>query len=263
MVVEARSPIIVGRDRELDRIDAAIEEAAQGTPRLILVRGEAGIGKTRLVTEAASRARASGCALLLGACLDIGDGGLPYLPVAEALRTLARLDPARLDRALGPAREDIAALVPELGGAGSSGNGSGVPHHESTSIDRARLFERFIGFLGRLGEDRPVMAIIEDVQWIDRSTRDLVTFLVRNVTTEPLVAMLTCRTDDLAPGDPVLAWLAELSRAPGAVRIRLDRLDLDAVTQQVRAIAGSGLDREAIGRIWGRSDGNPLFVEEL
>jgi DNA-binding CsgD family transcriptional regulator/tetratricopeptide (TPR) repeat protein len=105
--------------------------------------------------------------------------------------------------------------------------------------------------------------VIEDVQWIDRSTQDLITFLVRNVTNEPLVAILTCRTDDLAPGSPVLAWLAELSRAPGAMRLTLDRLDRDAVTRQVQAIAGSLVDRDAIGRIWGRSEGNPLFVEEL
>ena len=267
MAVEARSPIIVGRDRELERIDAALAEAAGGRPRLILIRGEAGIGKSRLVDEAAARARAAGSPLLLGACLDIGEGGLPYLPVAEALRGLARtLDPVRLERALGSARDDLTALVPELAtrlataGDESERNGAG---HQSTSIDRARLFERFIGFLGRLGEERPVMVVIEDVQWIDRSTQDLLTFLVRNVTTEPLVAILTCRTDDLAPGSPVLAWLAELGRAPGALRLRLDRLDRASVTRQVQAIAGSVVDRDAISRIWGRSEGNPLFVEEL
>ncbi|MDQ2965646.1 MAG: AAA family ATPase, partial [Chloroflexota bacterium] len=267
MAVEARSPIIVGRDRELERIDAALTEAAGGRPRLIVVRGEAGIGKSRLVNEAAQRARAAGSPILLGACLDIGEGGLPYLPVAEGLRGLARtLDPARFDRALGPARDDLSALVPELavpvaaGGERAERNGAG---HRPTSIDRARLFERFIGFLGRLGEDRPVMAVIEDVQWIDRSTQDLVTFLVRNVTAEHLVAILTCRTDDLAPGNPILAWLAELGRAPGAMRLGLDRLDRESVTRQVQAIAGNVIDRDAISRIWGRSEGNPLFVEEL
>ncbi len=266
MAVEARSPIIVGRDRELERIDTALTEAAAGRPRLIVVRGEAGIGKTRLVYEAAARARASGSPLMLGACLDIGEGGLPYLPVAEALRGLARtIDPARLDRALGSAREDLSALVPELAvkpTAGDKPERNGA-RHEPTTIDRARLFERFIGFLGRLGQERPVMAVIEDVQWIDRSTQDLITFLVRNVTNEPLVAILTCRTDDLPSGSPVLAWLAELGRAPGALRLGLDRLDRESVTRQVQAIAGSAVDRDAIGRIWGRSEGNPLFVEEL
>ena len=266
MAVEARSPIIVGRDRELERIDAALTEAAGGRPRLIVIRGEAGIGKSRLVDEAVTRARASGSPVLLGACLDIGEGGLPYLPIAESLRGLVRtLDPGRLDRALGTAREDLSALVPELasrraGGDQPERNGH---EHQPTTIDRARLFERFIGFLGRLGEDRPVVAVVEDVQWIDRSTQDLVTFLVRNVTTEPLVAILTCRTDDLAPGDPVLAWLAELGRAPGAMRLSLERLDRESVTRQVEAIAGSIVDRDAVGRIWGRSEGNPLFVEEL
>jgi DNA-binding CsgD family transcriptional regulator/tetratricopeptide (TPR) repeat protein len=187
--------------------------------------------------------------------------------VAQALRGLARtLEPPRLDRALGSAREDLAALVPELAarpaapGDKLERNGSS---HQPTTIDRARLFERFIGFLGRLGEEQPVMAVIEDVQWIDRSTQDLITFLVRNLTNEPLVAILTCRTDDLAPGSPVLAWLAELGRAPGAMRLGLERLDRDSVTRQVQAIAGGVVDPDAIGRIWGRSEGNPLFVEEL
>jgi DNA-binding CsgD family transcriptional regulator/tetratricopeptide (TPR) repeat protein len=269
------APVIVGRDAELARIARAFTEAADGRPRLLIVLGEAGIGKTWLAREAIARARAGGGHVLAGSCLDLGGSGLPYLPVAEALRGLARtVDPDELDRLLGPARDDLAAIAPELGRsdparpaeAGTAQDGrrqtdrAGGP---PSVANQARLFERFIGFLGRLGEGAPMLAIIDDVQWIDRAARDLVTFLVRNVTTERMVAMLTCRVDDLPAGDPILAWLAELGRAPGGERIELGRLDPASVGQMLEASTGRTSDPEEIAILWRRSEGNPLFVEEL
>src|SRR4051794_30012448 len=157
------SPIIVGRDRELGVIDRALAAAAEGRPVLLLVRGEAGIGKSRLIREAVERARTGGSAILHGSCLDLGDEGIPYLPIMEALRGLARATPRdRLSKFLGPARDDLARLLPELaeGDAGAAdGDSSAGP---DSGVDRARLFERFIGFLGRLGEKAPAVGVIED-----------------------------------------------------------------------------------------------------
>ncbi|HEY7522122.1 MAG TPA: AAA family ATPase [Candidatus Limnocylindrales bacterium] len=258
------SPILVGREAELEAIANAMEIAASGRPRLILLGGEAGVGKTRLVQEVVARASAAGSPVLFGSCLDIGDGGLPYLPMSEALRGLARtLSADELDRALGQARVDLAALVPEL--AGTNGSQPATPPERSdlSGADRARLFERWIGFIGRLGADAPLLAIVEDVHWIDRASRDLVTFLVRNVTTERVTAILTYRTDELPPGHPTSAWLAELSRAPGGIRMDLDRLDRSAVRKQLETIAGDRLPSDTLARIWRQSEGNPLFAEEL
>jgi len=126
-----------------------------------------------------------------------------------------------------------------------------------------RLFERFIGFLGRLGGEQPALAVIEDVQWIDPATHDLITFLVRNVTTEHLVAILTCRTDDLPAGHPVLAWMAELGRAPGGVRVDLGRLGEADIARQLEAIQGGPVADRVVDAIWRRSEGHPLFAEEL
>jgi DNA-binding CsgD family transcriptional regulator/tetratricopeptide (TPR) repeat protein len=271
-VATRTSPITVGRDAELARIDEARERAATGRPAIVIVRGEAGIGKTRLVGDAIDRAGSAGSLILHGACLDLAGEGLPYLPFVEALRNFVRTTPK--DRALallGPAAAELGVLVPEIGalarlrsGVAPAGDGPEIaPERPDSTVDRARLFERVLGFLDRCGADAPVVAVIEDVQWVDPATHDLITFLVRNVTSERLVAILTCRTDDLTPGHPVLAWLAELGRAPGAMRIDLARLSRDDVERQLSAMNGAPVARDVVRSIWQRSEGHPLFAEEL
>ena len=238
--------------------------AAEGRPRVVLVRGEAGIGKTRLVGEAIERARAAGSPILSGACLDLEGEGLPYLPLVEALRNFARSTPKRraLDL-LGPARQELAGLVPEIAEIDGFDEAADAERPTETPQDRGRLFERLLGFFDRLGSERPALAVVEDVQWIDPATHDLVTYLVRNVTDQRLVAILTCRTDDLAPGHPVLAWLAELGRAPGAVRIDLGRLRREDVDRQLASLKGTPVPEDVAEVIWRRSEGHPLFAEEL
>ena len=242
-----------------------IDASAAGVPRFVVVRGEAGIGKSRLVQEAADAARGQGALVLVGECLDIGSGGLPYLPVAAALRGLARaVGPETLEGLLGPARGDLAAIVPELATDGRA------PQIEDTaqgilpsSLGQARLFERMLGLFGALSQADPTVLVIEDVHWIDRATRDLLTFLSRNLSTERLAIILTSRVDDLPRGHAILAWLAEIERLESTAVLELGRLDRDAVEHQLRLIEGGSLAPGVADRIWRRSEGNPLFVEEL
>ncbi|HEY7969584.1 MAG TPA: AAA family ATPase [Candidatus Limnocylindrales bacterium] len=266
------SPITVGRDDELARIDDARERASRGAPVLVLVRGEAGIGKSRLVADAIARAQAAGSLILHGACLDLDGQGLPYLPLVEALRIFIRSTPAaRVVELLGPAMDDLRPLIPEVAalvGAVSPApapTGLGAPSTDPPDAagDRARLFERLLGVFGRMGADAPVLAVVDDVQWIDPATHDLITFLVRNMTNEHVVAILTCRTDDLGPGHPVLAWLGELGRAPGATRIDLDRLTRGDIERQLAAIRDEAVSIDLAQSIWERSGGHPMFAEEL
>lgn len=264
MASRVTTPSIVGRDDELARIAAAIADAAAERPRFVLVAGEAGIGKTRLVEEVAQHHRSGGGRVLVGACLDIGDGGLPYLPLAEALRGLSRtLDEAALEDLLGSARTDLARIVPELAVAEPAGSDPFIDSAQSTGLSQARLFERVANLLTRLGSLSPLLLVVEDVHWVDRATRDLLTFLVRNLTVARVAVLLTCRTDDLPRGHHVLAWLAELGRSPAVARIDLRRLDREQVARQLAVIASSGVDPALVDRIWLRSEGNPLFVEEL
>jgi DNA-binding CsgD family transcriptional regulator/tetratricopeptide (TPR) repeat protein len=265
------SPQLVGRDEVLASLTRAVTGALEGEPRIVVLRGEAGIGKTRLVREAITRLPV-GTRALEGECLDIGAAGLPYLPIAEALRRLARSEgPASVSGLLGPARDDLAALVPELAqDAGPAdpdtpqAGGTPTPSPPVTSgLAQARLFEGVLGLLSGLSAQGPVLLLVEDVHWIDRATRDLLTFLSRNLAHERLAVVLTVRDDDLPRGHPILAWLAEIERIATTTVLEPVRLDRADVERQLRLIAGDDVPADVADRIWLRSDGNPMFVEEL
>jgi len=163
----------VGRGAELGRLEAAFAYVGDGEPVTVCVSGEAGVGKTRLVTRFAGQVRETGGQVLLGGCIELGEGSLPYAPVVEALRGLGRgLEPAALDELVGPGRPLLARLLPELGqGEESSSAGLAVG-----SSAQARLFEAFLALLERLADRSPTVLVVEDLHWADRSTLDLLTF---------------------------------------------------------------------------------------
>ncbi|HEY3336374.1 MAG TPA: AAA family ATPase [Candidatus Limnocylindrales bacterium] len=264
MISRISSAVLVGRDRDVDTLSAALDASGTGAPRFVVVLGEAGVGKSRLVREATRPGDGARRLVLTGECLDIGVAGLPYLPIASALRGLARaVPPDDLERLLGPARGDLAAIVPELATDGVAppveASASALP----SGLGQARLFERILGLFGALSAVGPTVLVVEDVHWIDRATRDLLTFLSRNLTSERLAVVLTCRVDDLPRGHRILAWLAELERVPSTVVLELGRLDRDAVQRQLSLIGGGEPGAGVLDRIWRRSEGNPLLVEEL
>ncbi len=265
MVTRVSSPVLIGRDRDRAALLREITASAAGAPRFVVVRGEAGIGKSRLVREATDAAQAHGALVLVGECLDIGSDGLPYLPIAAALRGLARAVPAEtLEELLGPARGDLAAIVPELAADGAPAPiEGGAPGTLPSGLGQARLFERILGLLDALSDAGPTIVAIEDVHWIDRATRDLITFLSRNLSTERLAVILTCRDADLPRGHPILGWLAEIERLEATAVIELRRLGRDDVEQQLRLIGDEHPAPDAVDHIWRRSEGNPLLVEEL
>ena len=248
-------PVLVGRDAEVARLRTAIERTVAGRPATVLVAGEAGIGKTRLVNEVASYAAGLGVVALAGGCLDVGEGVLAYAPMVEALRPLARiLGSAELERVLGGAREELARLVPELGLRDAAGRAG--------QLEPSRLFELLLGMLHRMAERTPVLLVVEDLHWADQSTRDLLAFLVRNLRAG-VALVLTCRSDELRPGHPLRPFLAELDRGGRAERLELGRLGGRELTELIAGILGEppapGLDQEILAR----SEGNPFFAEEL
>src|SRR5215471_6731299 len=177
VALRVSSPVLVGRAAEAAQLWAAFERAQAGSPATVVVAGEAGVGKTRLVSELIARVRAQGALALAGGCLDVGEGVVAYAPLVEALRSLGgAVDPAELGRVLGGARAELARLVPELGAPDEV-----YAAPEAGALVPGRLFELLLGVLHRLAERGALLLVVEDVHWADQSTRDLLGFLVRNL----------------------------------------------------------------------------------
>jgi DNA-binding CsgD family transcriptional regulator len=263
MAVRVSSPVLIGRSEETERLHAALRAARAGRSSATLIAGEAGVGKTRLVAEFALDAQADGVVVLLGGCIDLGEGGLPYAPVVEALRGLARrADPEELDALLGPGRTELARLVPDLARPGET-DVEGPTQTLGSLSAQGRLFELLLGVLERLAARSPVVFAVEDLHWSDRSTRDLLGFLVRNLRDAPIMLVLTYRADELHRRHPLLPFIAELERTGRVERVDLVPFDRRESAEQLRAIAGHDLDAALVESIHARSGGNAFFAEEL
>jgi len=259
------SPTFVGRTDELARLTQAGQRAAAGTPTAVLVGGEAGVGKTRLVAEVAAGARTAGATVLVGGCVELGGEGVPFAPLIEALRAFVRdLDEPELARILpGQARAELARLLPELGPPADPGARATFVGDPGPGSDQGRLFELLLGLLERLGEERPAVLVVEDLHWADRSTRDLLAFLVRNLRHGRLLLVLTYRSDELHRRHPLRPFLAELDRGRRIERLELARFGRAEVAIQLAGIRGTPAPAELAERIHARSGGNAFFVEEL
>jgi hypothetical protein len=249
------SPTFVGRLEELELLEAAGRRAADGEPAVVLVGGEAGVGKTRLVAELTNRCAANGMRVLTGRCVPVGDGALPYAPIVEALRALvAEVGVAAVRELVGPSWPELARLLPALG----EPEGTGPTEQAAQS----RLFELVLGLLGRLGEQAPLVLVVEDVHWADQSTCDLLAFLVRNLRRERLLVVVTYRNDE--PGQERLGpYLAELDRGGPVQRMELPRLDQVETVAQLVGILRAAPAVELVDALFARSEGNPFFTEEL
>jgi len=259
----ALSSSLIGRDAELSALLEAVREAGGGRPSLAFVVGESGLGKSRLLTELAARARDEGARVLSGECVELGDGELPYSPLIGALRPLARAgDPALLD--LPPAaRQELAALLPGLGGGAELPGARDQLSSDRRSESQGRLFEALLAALDRLSREGPVVLIVEDVHWADRSTRDFLSFLGRNLADERVLVALSYRPDELHRRHPLRPLLAVLERTPRARRIELRGLTAEDVRAMAREVLAAEPSEELVERLVARSDGNALFVEEL
>ncbi|OEV24709.1 hypothetical protein AN219_25990 [Streptomyces nanshensis] len=263
------SPVFVGRESELTTLTDALARAGAGEPQALLIGGEAGVGKSRLLEEFLSAARASGAVTAFGGCLELGADGLPFAPFATALRGLHRaLGEAELAAAAAGREAELSRLLPDLASAPAPGSpsaareGSYAP--EGASDGRARLFELTAQLLERLAAGRTVVIALEDLHWADRSTRELLGYLYRSVQTSRLILLATYRSDDIHRRHPLRPFLAELDRLRSVRRIELPRLSRVEVHAQMAGIQGvAAPDPELARVVFERSDGNPFFVEEL
>ncbi|MBB5135014.1 DNA-binding CsgD family transcriptional regulator [Thermocatellispora tengchongensis] len=234
---------LVGRAAELDRLLGVARAAAAGSAGVALVGGDAGIGKTRLVTELARRAADEGFTVLVGQCAELGDA-VPYLPLADALRGA---DPELIAR-----WPILRRLLP--------GTPPPLPKDDHGGLTQQRLFGSTLAMLAELSARQPVLLVFEDLHWADRSSRDLLVFLTRMLQTERVCLVGTYRTDDLHRRHPLRPLLAELRRLPAVTPVELRPLTSDELAGHLAAL---GTDADAIGTIVRRAEGNPFYAEEL
>ena len=240
---------LIGREASLGELRAAVQHAAGGSPSVVLLTGETGAGKTRLVRELIE---SEDVAVLYGACLPIAGEPLPFAPLTQGLRRLGNTGVVRQQVERSP---DLARLMPTWGPAPT---GEAV-----TASSRLALFQSVLELLERLGSARPVLHVVEDLHWADRSTLDLLRFLATNLGTERLVLLVTYRADAVVPGDHLASWIAEMARLPISSRLALDRLDADQTEQMATELLGVPLEPDLLRSVLARSAGNPLFVEHL
>lgn len=241
----------VGRAEELERLGAAYEVILGGRTLTVLVSGDAGIGKSRLVEEFSDRVRLQGAVVATGMCVP-GDAALPYAPVVGILRDLTRQSDAA------PAQELLRTLC------------GGTPDEDNDAVQRTNgvfartmLFEAILQLVLDVSQHAPFTIIVEDLQWCDAASAQLLDFLVRNLGDARVLIIGTYRGEDFDADHPLAEWLAELSRNRRTSHLTLGGLGRLELTALLVDATGTSLDPPTFENVWTRSQGNPFFAEEL
>ncbi len=242
---------LVGRRHEVSALTGALERAAVGKPTALLMSGDAGVGKSRLVAEAVERAAAAGFTVLVGRCLDTAESALPYLPFTEIVGALAATRPELV--------AEHVALRHLLPGGLARVAATG----EQRDLGQLQVFDAVLSVLDDLTATTPALLVVEDMHWSDRSSRDLLFFLLSRLTGQRLVVLATYRSDDLHRRHPLRPLLSELVRLPQVERLDLGPLGSKASLALVRLLADGSLAEPKLRRIARRSEGNAFFAEEL
>lgn len=249
---------MIGRESDLEALRAELAEASAGSvdagrPRAVVIGGEAGIGKSRLLGEFLAESEGA-ATVLLGRCVDLGSDGAPYAPFAAVVRRL--IQQVGLDtvlRAAGPGAGVLSALLPELA------DDSAVPARTGAE----RLYEVVTVLFETLSAERPLILAVEDVHWADGSTLELLRFIVRMTERGRVLVLLTYRSDEVSRGHPLRSYLAELERTRRVTRWELARLQRDQVAALIEHLRGGEPDLATVDRVYALSEGVPFFVEEL
>ena len=247
---------MVGRDDAVQQLRAAVAASAGGLPQHVVVGGEAGVGKTRLLERIAELAASDGARVLVGGCVAMGVTGLPFAPYAEIVRTLISEDGApNVAAYAGRAAPDLGKLVPEI-------DVDGAPtDHEPWA--RSRLYEALSSVFRYLARRDPIVLVLEDMHWADAETVSATSFLMRAARDEPITFLASFRSDGDARTATLRAWLADIARDDHVDRLDLQPLSEDDVAMLVPNIVDEQVGTAELAEIQERSDGNPFFVEEL
>ncbi len=251
-------PVLIGRDAPLSTVLHTLDRALAAHGSTLLVSGEAGIGKSRLVRAMVERARALGFVTLAGACFE-ADRAQPYAPVLDLVRVLAATSsPALAAHYFAPAGAELVTLFPELRSIYPDSPRQALDPEE----DRRRLFHSFTEAIVALGKTQPLLLVIEDVHWSDDATLDLVLHLARRIGSQAIALILTFRSDEVGPR--LARLLADFDRARCASEVGLRPLAAREVSAMLQAIFVSQTFAPSfVEGLHGLTEGNPFFVEEM
>jgi DNA-binding CsgD family transcriptional regulator len=245
------SASLVGRRDQLRLLRDALDSASAGDPRFVVFGGEAGVGKTYVMEHHAARQDPSRVRVLRGACVELGTEGLALAPVTAALRDLVvQVGVERLVELL-PGAMGLLRLLPELRDG------------EAGALDQSQLFELLAALLRRLGAEQPVLLLIDDLHWADRSTRELLGFLARVLRGARVMVTMAYRSDALELGHTLPAFLAELERLPIVRRVELGPFGRAETAELIAGVLGEPPPPLLLDRVFRLSAGNAFFVEEL
>ncbi|WP_448616643.1 BTAD domain-containing putative transcriptional regulator [Modestobacter sp. URMC 112] len=257
--VDPAGVALVGRSAQLGVVERALAGTAGGRGRIVLVAGEPGIGKTRLAEEAARRARASGVTVAWGRS-DQDAGAPPFWPWTQVLRSLLGDGTAGPLRAGAAAHSvELAPVLPELADGGPRASAPVVDPEAA----RFRVCQAATAALRDLASARPLLVVLDDLQWADVASLRLLGHLARTVADTPVVVLVTYRDRTLDGGEPLADTLAELARTAPVDRLELAGLAVADVAQVMASHTGADADDELARLISDRTGGNPFFVLEV
>ncbi|TDE11901.1 LuxR family transcriptional regulator [Jiangella asiatica] len=241
----------IARGAELAQLRAALDRARGGSAGTVLIAGDAGVGKSRLLAEFVADATAGGARVLVGRCLSVGEAGLPYLPFKEIIEQL------RLER------DDLVTDRPALTSLIGRGGATVSASADETNFGQLQLFDAILNVLAELADDAPLVLGLEDLHWSDASSRDLLSFLLSRLADQRLLVVGTYRSDDLHRQHPLRLLLAELVRLPSVERLELAPFTAADTLAFVVTLADGGIDPAVLADVAARSEGNAFFAEEL
>ena len=247
---------LIGREGELAQLRRALDEVRSGVGRVFVIVGEAGVGKSSLVTVAGADAREQGARLLLGRCYE-SQQVLPFGPWVDALRGGGVSQEAETLQGLAPVwRAELSRLLPEVG----------APDLPAPSDDLLRLFESVAQLVERLIIQGPLALVLEDLHWADEMSLRLFAFVARRTRTAPVLIAATAREEELASAPVLQRVLDEVATEPHFVRMSLSPLSRGDTAALVRSLARRGSDEALVARLserlWAASEGNPFIIVE-
>ena len=254
-----RTPF-VGRDAERAELGRWLDRAVRGRGGLVLVGGEPGVGKTRLVEQLLDAARQQGCLALTGRCYE-SEGTAPFIPFVEIIEQYARVAPSEVMReTLGDAAPEVARLVPDLRRLFPD---IPPPLELPSEQQRHYLFKNVGEFLERVSRVSSTVLLLDDLQWADNATLLLFQHVAPLLGQLPLLALGTYRDVELDVNRPFAAILETLNRKRLAHRINLQRLPHEGVASMLAALGGQSPPAALVAGIYRETEGNPFFVEEV